>query len=142
MAEKLHNMSWKLISKLAKNRLIHREHLVAYWPEAVRQVSSLFGMTQSERLPTIISFLSTLTILKPEELPLSEKIAIVELVLTKVREQMSCQSDEADNLEPAYKAIGEFFHSVTQLFTHIMTASGKNNSGSTTGHNHNMMVSH
>ena len=81
MAEKLHNMSWKLISKLAKNRLIHREHLVAYWPEAVRQVSSLFGMTQSERLPTIISFLSTLTILKPEELPLSEKIAIVELVL-------------------------------------------------------------
>jgi len=52
---------------------------------------------------------------------------------------MSCgQSDEADNLEPAYKAIGEFFHSVTQLFTHIMTASGKNNSAT----NNNIMVSH
>ena len=35
-AEKLHDMSWKLISKLAKARLIHREHLVAYFPEAVR----------------------------------------------------------------------------------------------------------
>lgn len=29
-------MIWKLISKLAKGKLIFKEHLVAYWPEAVR----------------------------------------------------------------------------------------------------------
>ena len=69
--------------------MIHREHLVAYWPEAVRQVSSLFGMISSERLPTIVAFLSTLTYLKEEELPMADKIAIVELVLTKVREQIT-----------------------------------------------------
>ena len=50
-------------------------------------MSTLFGLAQSERLPTIVSFLSTLMVLKPEELPLSEKISIVELVLVKVREQ-------------------------------------------------------
>ena len=90
-AEKLHDMSWKLISKLAKARLIHREHLVAYWPEAVRQVSSLFGLTSSERISTLVTFLSTLTHLKPEDLPLADKISIVELVLQKVREQMEVQ---------------------------------------------------
>ena len=79
-------MTWKLISKLAKNRMIHREHLVAYWPEAVKQVSSLFGMTSSERLPTIVSFLSTMTYLREEDLPLTDKISIVELVLSKVHE--------------------------------------------------------
>lgn len=84
-------------------------------------------MTSSERLPTIISFLSTLTILKPEELPLSEKISIVELVLTKIREQMGVDQPDNDCLESAYKAICEFFLSVTELFTHLMTASGRNN---------------
>lgn len=44
-AEKLQNQAWKLISKLAKGRLIHREHLVAYWPQAVSQVSQLYDMT-------------------------------------------------------------------------------------------------
>ena len=90
-AEKIHNMAWKLISKLAKARLIHREHFVAYWPEAVRQVSTLFGMTSSERLSTLVNFLSTLTHLKAEDLPLADKISIVELVLLKVREQMQVQ---------------------------------------------------
>ena len=85
----MHNMAWKLISKLAKNRMIHREHLVAYWPQAVQQLSSLFGMTSSERLPTIVSFLSTMTSLKPEDLPLADKIAIVELVLSKVLMQLN-----------------------------------------------------
>ena len=37
--EKLQNNAWKLISKLAKGRLIHREHLVAYWPKAVEQIN-------------------------------------------------------------------------------------------------------
>ena len=124
-------MAWKLISKLAKNRMIHREHLVAYWPQAVQQLSSLFGMTSSERLPTIVSFLSTMTSLKPEDLPLADKIAIVELVLSKVEEQMNSQQnveDLVDQLEAAYKAICTFFHNVTQYFTNIMTASGRNNS--------------
>ena len=76
-AEKLHNLTWRLISKLTKNRLIFRDQLITYWPQAVKQVSSLFGVTSSERLPTIIQFLSTVTYLKEEELPLSDKIAIV-----------------------------------------------------------------
>ena len=90
-AEKLHDMSWKLISKLAKARLIHREHLVAYWQEAVLQVSSLFGMSSSERLSNLVNFLSTLMHLKEEDLPLADKISMVELVLQKVREQMEVQ---------------------------------------------------
>ena len=32
LIESLHDNTWKLISKLAKCRLIHREHLKAYWP--------------------------------------------------------------------------------------------------------------
>lgn len=89
VSNKLHNMTWKLISKLAKVQLIHREHLVNYFPVAVQQLNQLFGVASSERLPTIISFLSTLTKLRSEDLPLPDKISIVELVLSKVREQMS-----------------------------------------------------
>ena len=32
-----------------------------------------------------------------------------------------------NGMEAAYKAICSFFHNVTQLFTNIMTASGRNN---------------
>ena len=41
-------------------------------------------------------------------------------------------------MESAYKAICNFFHSVTQLFTNIMTASGRNNNRGRHGH-HSMM---
>ena len=58
--DKCHNMAWKVICKLAKIKLIYKEHIVVFWPRAVNQLSNLFGMTSSERLPTIIGFLTVL----------------------------------------------------------------------------------
>lgn len=126
--ERLHNMIWKLISKLAKGKLIFKEHLVTYWPEAVRQLSQLFGITSSERLPTIVSFLSTLMSLKPEDLPFSDKISIVQLVLQKVHEQAAAQNgaDDGEDDDIAHAALGEFFDQVAEIFLRVMTASGRN----------------
>ena len=45
-------------------------------------------MSSSERLSNLVNFLSTLMHLKEEDLPLADKISMVELVLQKVREQM------------------------------------------------------
>ena len=39
-----------------------------------------------------------------------------------------------NHVEAAYKAICNFFHNVTQLFTNIMTASGRNNHNGRHGH--------
>ena len=120
-------MAWKLISKLAKNQMINREHLIIYWPDAIRQISSLFGMTSSERIPTIVQFLSSLMQLRDTELPLSDKIHLVELVLSKVHEQMTqATDDQPDNCEPAYKSLCSFFQNVTNLFTNLLTATGRN----------------
>ena len=116
-----------MISKLAKARFIHKEHIIQYWPEAVRQLSTVFGLTNSERLPTIVSFLSTLMSLKQEELPVSEKIFLVDLVLTKIHQQRdNSAAHDAEDYSMAQKALCEFFHSVSQLFLHILTASGRN----------------
>ena len=43
---------------------------------------------------------------------------------------MENAEDFSDQLEAAFKAICTFFHSVTQYFTNIMTASGRNNNSS------------
>ena len=58
MLDKCHNLSWMVLSKLAKTRLIYKEHMLPFMSAAANQLSNLFGMTQSERLPTIIKFLS------------------------------------------------------------------------------------
>lgn len=35
LMEKCHNMAWKVVCKLAKIKLIYKEHIVDFWPRAV-----------------------------------------------------------------------------------------------------------
>ena len=35
LMDKCHNMAWKVVCKLAKIKLIYKEHLVDFWPRAV-----------------------------------------------------------------------------------------------------------
>ena len=81
LLDKCHNLAWKVVCKLAKIKLIYHDHIVHLWPRAVNQLSNLFGMTSSERLPTIIGFLTVLIKLRDRDMPLNDKIQIVQLVL-------------------------------------------------------------
>ena len=45
LLDKCHNLSWKVLSKLAKSRFIYRENMKPFMTPAINQLSNLFGMT-------------------------------------------------------------------------------------------------
>ena len=73
---------------------------------------------------------------------MEDKIRVVELVLSKVKEQIRAQSatdqddanDFIDENKSANHAICSFFHNVTQLMANLLTSSGRNNKNSSHHH--------